>query len=193
MHRQEPASVNLDTLVKLFYSDVAELGQFDEISDEQMPPVYKNLLAHDGHMTVTVEAHHQQPVDVIVLDRNVTSSLYARKIVLCRQHDQEVVQFGLMRVNFAHLRPDVREAIEREDTPLGRILIEHDVLRTVQLVSLYRVGPGNELKHYFGLQSTEGASNGRKPTTCYGRTAIIFCSDEPAVELLEIVVPEPAT
>lgn len=186
MHRPEPPSVNLHSLANLFYSDQAELGQFDEVDATQLPDVYQKLLAHDNHMTVTVEAHHQSPVDVVVLDRNVTSTHYARKIVLCRQSDHEVVQFGLMRVNFAHLQPDVRKAIEQEDTPLGRILIDHNVLRSVQLVSLYRVTPGHDLKHFFGIETVKGAA----PVIAYGRTAIIFCNEEPAVELLEIVVPE---
>jgi hypothetical protein len=30
-----------------------------------------------------------------------------------------------------------------------------------------------------------------KPQTVYGRTALIYCNGEPAIELLEIVTPQP--
>lgn len=177
-------SVNLDSLVRLFYPRPSDLGSLVETPSTDMPEVYQRLLAHAEHMTVTVESHHRDKVDVIVLDRSVTKTHYARKILLCRQKDHVVVQYGIMRINYAYLADDVRKAVEAEETPLGRILIEHNVLRSVHLAALWRVTPGKELAHFFGIET---AQNG--PVT-YGRTAIIFCDDEPAVELLEIVAPE---
>ena len=53
-----------------------------------------------------------------------------------------------------------------------------------QLASLYRVMPGPDLCQLFGLQA---------PLATYGRTAFIYCDGFPAVELLEIVPPEPAS
>lgn len=182
---QEPISVNLQALVGLFYRDQSVLGQFDEVQPADMPELERKLLAHENHMTVTVESHHQSPVDVLVLDRNVTRSHYARKILLCKQSDHEVVQYGLMRVNYAHLAPEVRAEIEAGETPLGRVLINHNVLRSVQLVGLFRIMPGKELRHFFGIDAESGP-----PRAVYGRTAMIFCDEEPAVELLEIVAPE---
>jgi hypothetical protein len=38
------------------------------------------LLAHDSHMTVTVERFHNGHVDVRVLETNITPTHYARKI-----------------------------------------------------------------------------------------------------------------
>ena len=96
-------------------------------------------------MTVTVEAHHHDSVDVEVLARQVTPTHYARKIILRRSHDRHVVQYGIMRVNFAYLAPQVRDEIVAEGTPLGRILINHHVLRSIHLESLWRVEAGEDL------------------------------------------------
>ena len=85
-----------------------------------------------------------------------------------------------LRLNLTFLEEHVRQEIESETTPLGRILIEHDVLRDVRLLSLWRIEPGSDLVKMFGLD---------KPETCYGRTALIYCNGLPAVELLEIVTP----
>jgi chorismate-pyruvate lyase len=174
-------SVDLDTLVRLFYDDGGELGHFTEQSAKAMPAAYRPLLAHSGHMTETVEAHHCDRVDVEVLAKQVTPSHYARKILLRRQRDRRVVQFGIMRVAFEFLPDAARAEIEAETTPLGRVLIEHNVLRSVELVALWRVEPGADLSKLFGIPAG---------VETYGRTALIYCNHEPAVELLEIVTPE---
>jgi chorismate-pyruvate lyase len=171
---------DLETLVRLFYKSSADLGKFDPASGPEIPAVYAGLLAHEHHMTVTVEKFHRTPVDVQVLETRIEGDLYARKILLSRQNDGGIVQFGIMRVNFAFLAPEVRAEIERQRTPLGRILIQHNVLRDIRLDQVWRVAPGPDLLHMFGLQA---------PQTTYGRTAMIDCNDEPAIELLEIVTP----
>jgi len=179
-HSPQPLTPDLATLVRLFYDSPTQLASFDRIEPADMPAPFAALLAHDEHMTVTVERFHASPVDVRVLDRRVTPSHYARKILLARQTDGRVVQFGIMRVNFAYLEPAVRRRIEAEDTPLGRVLIENNVLRRVRLASLWRVTVGAELARLFDMTIGE---------VTYGRTALIECNNEPAVELLEIVTP----
>ena len=174
--------IDLEVLVRLFYADPRQLGQFEEVSADDLPAVYRTLLAHDGHMTVTVEGHHADRVDVEVLDRVVTATHYARKILLRRRRDGRAVQFGIMRVAFAQLAPEVRAEIESQRTPLGRVLIERNVLRSVQWAALWRVTPWTDLSRLLGIAPRE---------VIYGRTAIIYCDEEPAVELLEIVTREP--
>jgi chorismate-pyruvate lyase len=156
-----------------------QLGEFTEVTPEEMPQPARRLLAHNDHMTVTVEEFHGSLVNVRVLDKLVTPRHYARKILLERQSDGLVVQYGIMRVNFEYLSPEVAREIQSEATPLGRILIEHNVLRRVQLFSLWRVEMGEELQRLFGAG----------PGTAYARTAMIDCNEEPAVELVEIVTP----
>jgi hypothetical protein len=193
VHQDSTTSSRLHALVSLFYDDVFDLGDFQPVAPSEMPEAYRRLLAHENHMTVTVEEHHGCPVDVVVLERRISGTHYARKIVLCRQSDHEVVQFGIMRVKLDQLSAATCEAIRREDAPLGRILIEHQVLRSIHLVSLFRVRPAKELRHFFGLEETASPSGGGPTNQTYGRSAIILCNEEPAVELLEIVVPEPAS
>ncbi len=181
MNRTQRATPDLHTLVELFYPSVDDLADFTEVTESKLPQPYRRLLVHDSHMTVTVEAHHGCPVDVHVLDVHQTPTHYSRKILLTRQSDNRVVQFGIVRLNLDYLGPDVRREIESQQAPLGRILIEHDVLRTVKLLSLWRVAAGGKLGKLFGLD---------KPAVTYGRTALIYCNGIPAVELLEIVTSE---
>ena len=136
----------LVALVQLFYPQPADLGQFDEVTAADMPPAYRTLLAHQNHMTVTVEKFHGSPVDVRVLETSITGQHYARKILLARQSDGQVVQFGIVRLNFAHVSDAVRREIESRRTPVGRVLIEHNVLREIHLVRLWRMTPGSDLR-----------------------------------------------
>ena len=124
------------------------------------------------------EKHHGGPVDVQVLEVRTDGDNYSRKILLTRQSDSGVVQFGIVRLNWQYFAPQVREQIEQQKTPLGRVLINYDVLRVVKLLSLLKIECGPELAEHFGFEIGQ---------TCYGRTALIYCDGLPAIELLEIV------
>ncbi|HZZ72198.1 MAG TPA: hypothetical protein VFE24_08085 [Pirellulales bacterium] len=176
-----PVRPDLQTLIHLFYADGERLGQFTEMTSEQLPATARSLLAHEKHMTVTVEAFHHSPVDVEVLETNVTPRHYARKILLRRQSDGGVVQFGIMRIDLSVLNEKTRREIESEKTPLGRVLIQNQVLREIHLDSLWKIEPGSDLQELFGISPAQ---------TVYGRTALIDCNGHPAVELIEIVTPE---
>jgi chorismate-pyruvate lyase len=178
-----PPAVELDELIGLFYPHPSELGQFTHCTSQECPDPYRAMLDHEEHMTVTVEKRHASPVDVEVLDSRVTDTSYMRKIILRRQSDQRVVQYGIVRLALSALQPKVRDEIMAQKIPLGRVLILHDVLRHVQLNALWRVVCARELAELFETQPGQ---------ITYGRTALIYCDGEPAVELLEIVAPEQA-
>jgi chorismate-pyruvate lyase len=156
------------------------LRGYDQVPAEQVPQPYHKLLVHDQHMTVTVEEHHGDLVDVVVLEERLLGDSYARKILLALQHSRRIVQFGLMRVHFKYCSEAVKQEILSRKTPLGRILIEHNVLRRIEATAFLRVVPGPDMMTWFGLAG---------PTPTYGRAALIHCDNQPAVELLEIVAP----
>ncbi len=184
MTEATPPAVELDELIALFYADANELGQFTHCLSADCPAEYRAMLDHEEHMTVTVERRHASSVDVQVLDSRLTNSHYMRKIILRRQSDQRVVQYGIVRLALSALQPVVRDEIMAQKIPLGRVLINHDVLRQVQLNALWRVVCAHELAELFETQPGK---------ITFGRTALIYCDGEPAVELLEIVAPEEET
>jgi chorismate-pyruvate lyase len=131
-------------------------------------------------MTVTLESFLETAVSVSVLAVNRQGSIYSRNSLLHRQTDGMPVQFGIIRLQLHLLEPHIRAPIEEERIPLGRILIQHEILREVELSQLYRIACGPALAGHLGVAA--GA-------TTYGRTAFIHCHTEPALELLEIVTP----
>lgn len=170
---------DLPALYALFPT-AADLPVYEFVSGAEVPPPYHDLLVHEHHMTVTVEAFYGGHVDVRVLEHSRQGDSYARKILLALQKTGRVVQFGIVRINLAFVSAAVREEIVAGQTPLGRVLINHDVLRRIEPTGYLRVVPGPAMMNWFGLD---------RPTPTYGRVAYIHCDEQPAVELLEIVAP----
>jgi chorismate-pyruvate lyase len=174
----QPSIPDLQELVSLFYDSPEDMGVCEEVTGDSLPQSYRTLLDHNAHMTVTVEAFHKSLVDVEVLATNEDDGQYARKILLKRQSDGHVVQFGIVRLQFDYLSDEVRDEIVSQKIPLGRVLIQHNVLREVQLIALWKIDPGPEIRQLFNKPPGD---------TVFGRTALIYCNGEPAIELLEIV------
>jgi hypothetical protein len=154
---------------------------FDMVPGHAVPPPYHELLVHKRHMTVTQEAYHGDRVDVRILDRLLNGNFYARKILLVLHGNGKVVQFGIPRIDLHYCSKAVREEILAGQTPLGRILIKHEVLRRIEPQRYYRVTPSGAMMNWFDL---------KEPHITYGRIGIIFCDEKPAIEVLEIVAPE---
>ena len=76
------------------------------------------------------------------------------------------------------LAPQVRNEVETEAKPLGRILNEYNIMRTVKLMTLWKIKAGAGLKQATGCDDID---------ECYGRTALIYADGIPAIELLEVV------
>jgi chorismate-pyruvate lyase len=170
---------NLTQLIRLFYPSLDDLGRFTPVEPTELPEAFHGLLAHDDHMTVTLEAFHDSLVDVQVLQQHDNPPYYSRKSLLTRRTDGGTVQLGIIRICLDILPEAVRTEVLSLKIPLGRILICHHVLRHVQLCQLWRVDPGKELQGHLDLPAG---------TMVYGRTARIIVQDQPAVELLEIAV-----
>lgn len=170
---------DLRTLLGLFQSNDV-IDSFDVVSADQVPPPYHDLLVHEQHMTVTVEAYHGDLVDVRILERRHQGDSYARKILLTLQQSGKVVQFGIVRVDLGVCSQPVREEIVAGQTPFGRVLLEHNVLRRIEPTAYLRLTPGAAMMGWFGMERLEPV---------YGRLAIIHYNEQPAVELVEIVAP----
>ena len=168
-------------LLGLFYDDPGLCGELLSVESDLVPSEYRRLLAHNEHMTVAMEAHHESLVDVEILESLQDKHTYARKILLRRQKDAAVVQFGILRLDLALLEDAVRDEILSGKRPLGRILVRHNVMRSVRLETLWHVHLGSELAALF--EATKGIST-------FGRSATIELNGKKAVEVLEIVLPE---
>ncbi len=174
------SSASFVTLLDLF-PNTLDQPECILVPAASVPPPYDRLLVHRHHMTVTVEEFYGDAVDVNILDLNLTDEWYARKILLTKRTDGRIVQFGIPRIRLKFCSAPVRKAILQGKTPLGRILIENNVHRRIEPIAFMKVPPGIATETWFG----EGA--GKHAT--YGRIGVIYCDEQPAIEVLEIVAP----
>ena len=172
-------TLTLDHLYRLF-PDRSDEPAAEMISAEDVPEPYRGLLVHTHHMTVTVERYYGEPVNVKVLQTRQNGDDYARKILLSLRDAGTVVQFGIVRIDLGLLAPAVREQIEAGQIPLGRVLIQNDVLRTVRPVGFFRVVPSAAMCDWFGLA---------EPVPTYGRIGVIDTDGRPAIRVAEVLTP----
>jgi chorismate-pyruvate lyase len=171
---------DLKQLAQLFYPSLEDLGRFTPVEATELPSAYQGLLAHDDHMTVTLEAFHDSLMNVQVLQQRYDPPYYSRKSLLARRTDGKAVQFGIMRITLDGLPKTAQDDLSNCNMPLGRILIRHHVLRHVELCQLWQVVPSKELQTHLGLT---------EDSLTFGRIAQIIMAGEVAVELLEIAIP----
>lgn len=169
---------DLASLIAIFYAHERDLGGFTEVEPDEVPAADRRLLDHHSHMTVALEKYHASPLELRVIDVRENHPFYARKISLVRKSDGRAALFGLVRLDTRFLPGDALAAIRNQTEPLGHVLIRFDVLREVERLRLWRVSPGQELRDMFQLAPGQ---------PLFGRTALIHCNSQPAIELLEIV------
>ena len=175
----------LEGLLGIFSSDALDSDEFETIPSATIPEPCKKLLDHHHHMTVTLEEHLGCPVHLNVLEVYQRDDDYARRLTLSAGRDGPVVLAGVMRFSLQHCDESLRREIIAAATPLGRILVEHNVMRRLQTVAFLRIPLQSTFCKVFDLPTPS-----RLPVThAHGRLAMIFCDEQPAVELLEVLAP----
>ena len=162
------------------FSLAGEIDSVEPVSETSVPEPYHSLLVHRFHMTVTVESFFRDRVDVVVLESHRDRDEYAREILLSLSLTNRIVQFGIVRIDLSMLPRKVSEVILSEKTPLGRVLIEHGMMTTIEPISYLKVSLGPTLCHHFGCEF---------PSTTYGRIGEIAVNGRPAIDVLEVLVP----
>ena len=152
----------------------------EHVAKEATPEPYHRMLVHEHHMTISMESYHDCTVDVDVMASRFEDGLYLRKIRLHKSGTRNAIQFGYVRFNLDFVTEKVRAEILSEKIPLGRVLIQHNVFRHVDLGAILRFTAGPGMAEY--LQMDVGQ-------TTYGRLATIFCNGSPAIDLLEVSSP----
>ena len=191
------------------FRPVEMFGTIRAIDSNDIPAPFNLLLAHHSHMTVAMEDFHGHSVSLDVVnvapDEADGQKSYTREILLKspvfndtafgvperldkirKKNADRVVQYGIVRIMTDRLPEEVVARIQDGGTPLGRILIEADLLREVRCVCVFEVMPGP----YFG-ELCHGPENQAPPQT-YGRFATISIKEQPVIELFEVVVPSVA-
>lgn len=151
---------------------------FAPVPAAEMPPWARTLLEHHDHMTATLREFHGEGVKLNVLDELITEDVYCRSINLALGDSGRIVEYGFVRIDLKLVPTAVREEILQKVTPLGDILIKHDVLRRIDPKWYLRFGADSPLLDKF---------QGDCFNEAFGRLGVIHCNGHEAIELLEVV------
>ena len=162
---------------------------FEVVPAAQVPEPCARLLVHRHHMTVTLENFHGCPVVLETLDVLQRGDEYTRRLLLRAGPGGPIVMVGVVRFWLHYVSEPIRREILARDRPLGRILIEHGVLRRIETAAFLRCRLVGELGTLLAAPPGDRSSADATRVRAYGRIATIYCDNEPAVELLEIVPP----
>jgi hypothetical protein len=149
------------------------------VQPNEIPHPTDALLVHQEHMTEVLQRRYGRPVDLHVLDEHLDGDHFTRKVSLTPVGaDGQIVEWGIARLSLRFVSDAVRGEILSKRSPLGEILIRHNVHRRIKPRWFLRFPAGGPLLRFFG-------DAGAKPL--YGRIGTIYCDEEPAIDLLEIV------
>ena len=149
------------------------------VQPNEIPHPADALLVHHEHMTEVLRRHHGRAVDVHVLDESLDGENYTRKVSLTPAGASgPVVEWGIARLDLRFVSDAVREEILAKRTPLGEILVRHNVHRRIKPRWFLRFPGRGPLLTFFGDPNA---------APMYGRIGTIYCDEKPAIDLLEIV------
>jgi hypothetical protein len=175
--RSELARAALADLCHGFLDTAKTLAGCRPVEPDEMPDPFGRLLLHHDHMTTKLGEFHGWPVELFVINRDLSGDSYCRLIALRPRGQDHVVEVGFVRIDLAYTTPEIRGMILDGKTPLGDILIANNVLRRIEPQWHFRFVAACPLIAHFG----------RPIDTAYGRLGTIYCDHHPAIRLLEIV------
>ncbi len=149
------------------------------IHSDDIPVTQRDLLDHQGHMTLLQQSRHDG-IELDVLNISECDGEYLREILFRRRPDLHPVQYAILQAHTALLPEAVRLRLVDAKEPLGRILVEAGVSRRIEVTCLLSI-------------ETTATFRERTDTTAerlYGRQIVIHCDDKPAVEAAEFLLPE---
>lgn len=173
----DTAEAALDSLCHWFFEDRLSAEGCESVLAANLPPVFRDLLVHNEHMTRKLADYHEAELTLHVLNERQDGNVYSRNIELIAG-DKHVVEFGIVRIDLDFTPKAVREQILDKHIPLGDILINNEVLRRIEPRWYFRFSSDSPLADRFEHHEGEMLA---------GRLGTIFCDDAPAIELLEVV------
>lgn len=170
--------VALGNICEDFLDRNSIIDSAERVPTEALPKDAVRRLVHAEHMTTVLRRFHGTPVELKVLSEKSDRIRYSRMILLTLRGSDTVVEFGIARLNLDSVDERIRDEIVQGDTPLGDILINHDVHRRIDPKWYFRFSASSPVLPYFDDAAVVEA---------FGRVAIIHCDGKPVIQLLEIV------
>ncbi len=152
-----------------------------EVTADEMPEPYRQLLVHERDMTTTLEHYHGGRTHIRVLNSSTHNGLYQREVVLALDATNQPVEFGAITVNLPRLPEKTQKTIISGRRPLGGILIEHGIPFVSRPKAFIQTEADNVISHALRVELG---------TLLYGRCNVLLDDhDQVIADIVEIVPP----
>ena len=152
-----------------------------EIEGSQMPEPYRGLLVHASDMTHKLQAFAGQRIHVRVLHMREEGARLERRVLLICDDDDQIVEFGAIRIHLDRFPEAAREEIRGAHIPLGAILKRHAIAHRCEPRFYFRLKGSDFLKEAFQLEVN---------TALYGRlNHILGAKGEKLADVVEVLPP----
>lgn len=160
-----------------------ELPVIEQISGEEMPQPYRQLLVHNADMTPTLEKFHDDRIYLNVISRQTRADFYFREVILLTQRTRTPIEFGAIKIHLTMFPPPARRLILEEQEPLGTILAEFKIPHTSRPKAFLKIQADSFIKGALQLSGKQ---------VLYGRRNSLFDPQQRALaEIVEILPPAP--
>ena len=158
-----------------------ELPVIEQITGEEVPEPYRELLVHTTDMTPTLEKFHGDRIYLNVISRQTRGDYYFREVILLTQRTRQPVEFGAIKINLALVSSPARRLILEEQEPLGTILNEFKIPHSSRPKAFVRIQADPFIKGALQLSGEQ---------VLYGRRNTLFDAQQRVLaEIVEILPP----
>jgi chorismate-pyruvate lyase len=150
----------------------------------QLPPPYRQLLAHNDDMTPTLEGFYHESLSLQVCSRECWMDAYLREVVLALVHRGTPVEYGAIHIHLNHFPERVREQFLAEKHPFGRILQTEAIAHLGWPQAFFCIASDGRMGRLLDFD---------KPQLLYGRRNVLLDGQRRLLaEVIEILAPLPA-
>lgn len=146
-----------------------------------VPEPYRTLLVNERDMTPTLAHAYQRKMQLRILKRFLTDSVFARQIVLEIEGDGRVVVFAAIKIYLERFSPEARGLILEGKLPFGTILHRQGIIHSSRPSAFFQVAADEAINHALGLTG--------RPMLYGRRNALLNSSQVPLAQVLEILPP----
>ena len=148
------------------------------VQPSDIPLPYQSLLVHDTDMTLTLERHFGGQVTLRSLSTFTSGSSYFRRVLLVQEYAGQPVEMGAIRIKLDAFSSRLQQQILRNETPLGRLLVDSRFPYVSHVKDYLALTPNPEMMGVFWM---------REPRTLYGRRTEVVHRGRKIGDIVEIL------
>ena len=151
------------------------------VEGSEVPEPYRSLLVHDRDMTPTLTEYYQRTMQLRILKRVLTETVFAREIVLEVEGQGKTAVYAAIKIYLDLFPPEAKRQVLEGKLPFGTVLQTQGMIHSSWPQAFLRVAADETINRALGITGH---------SVLYGRrSALLNTAQMPLAQVLEIVPP----